>query len=120
MRRLVLIFMLLWLPLQAGWAVAAGFCTHEAGGAHFGHHEHRHVAAGHCNAPDGAGHDHARDVPGDHPDCQVCHGVGVACVQHAAVPAAVWTGLDALPAYRGGLPEPPVDALLRPPLCLVA
>ncbi len=39
--RLLLVFMLCVLPLQASWAAAAGYCGHEQGKAaqHFGHHD---------------------------------------------------------------------------------
>ena len=65
MRRVILSLLILLLPLQFSWAVAASYCQHEdqvesrvqpsAGGgvSHFGHHEHEHQAAQSAHA--GAG-----------------------------------------------------------------
>lgn len=46
MRRFLIIFLLLALPLQMSWAAVATYCKHESGVAaqHFGHHEHEHQA----------------------------------------------------------------------------
>lgn len=119
MRRLFLVFMMCLLPLQWSWATAASVCEHEAGKAHFGHHEHEHRAAemgpSH-HADDG----HAHELPGKHPDCQVCHGVGAAITQDPEPAALAWTDRGGWPAYDRTLPEPPVESLLRPPLNLVA
>ena len=46
MRRAVTLFLLLVLPLQLSWAVAAVYCQHEAVAqvsGHVGHHEHQHA-----------------------------------------------------------------------------
>jgi hypothetical protein len=49
MRRLIAIFLLLLLPLQAVWAAVEPYCLHESGqhqSSHLGHHEHeRHADA---------------------------------------------------------------------------
>ncbi|CAN7302564.1 cation efflux protein, CzcI family [Rhizobacter sp. LjRoot28] len=45
MRRALTVFLLLILPLQLSWAVAAGYCQHEKAtnvAGHMGHHEHQH------------------------------------------------------------------------------
>ena len=44
MRRLLLILLLAFMPLQSIWAAAAGYCSHEEtpGAAHFGNHVHQH------------------------------------------------------------------------------
>lgn len=46
MRRLLIIFMLILLPVQITWAGVSAYCKHESGVAakHFGHHEHEHQA----------------------------------------------------------------------------
>lgn len=46
MRRWLTVFLLILLPLQLSWAVAATYCAHEADPAasHVGHHQHRHEA----------------------------------------------------------------------------
>lgn len=42
-RRWITLVLLCWMPLLHSYAVAAGYCEHEAGtAAHFGHHEHPH------------------------------------------------------------------------------
>lgn len=47
MRRWLTVFLLILLPLQLSWAVAATYCAHEADPAvnHIGHHQHRHETA---------------------------------------------------------------------------
>lgn len=46
MRRFLIIFMLLILPLQVSWAAVATYCQHETGmkAQHIGHHEHKHLS----------------------------------------------------------------------------
>jgi hypothetical protein len=47
MRRWLTVFLLILLPLQLSWAVAATYCAHETDPKvnHIGHHEHRHDKA---------------------------------------------------------------------------
>ncbi len=70
MRRAVLVFVLLFLPLQASWAAVAAYCMHENGVAtqHFGHHFHKH----HLSAGDSPG-DPSRGSAGVDKDCGFCH-----------------------------------------------
>ena len=46
MRRWLLIFLVVLLPMQLSWAAVAGYCQHESGTVnttqHVGHHEHQH------------------------------------------------------------------------------
>jgi hypothetical protein len=46
MRRFLMIFLLVLMPLQLSWAALASYCQHESGVAaqHLGHHEHQHQA----------------------------------------------------------------------------
>ena len=48
MRRWLLIFLVVLLPMQLSWAAVASYCQHESGNAsaaqHVGHHEHQHEA----------------------------------------------------------------------------
>jgi hypothetical protein len=47
MRRWLLIFLVVLLPMQFGWAAVASYAHHESGAAtaqHVGHHEHQHEA----------------------------------------------------------------------------
>ena len=68
MRRWLAVFLLVFLPLQFTWSVAAAYCQHESGNVqHFGHHEHKH--AGDAGAKD------AKKAPsGIDEDCAFCHG----------------------------------------------
>lgn len=73
MRRWLLIFLVVLLPMQLSWAAVASYCQHESGNAttqqHVGHHEHQHTA------------DHADTSKSSHPsatgavdvDCGTCH-----------------------------------------------
>lgn len=47
MRRFLLIFMVVMMPLQLSWAAVSSYCQHESGAAakHLGHHEHQHQQA---------------------------------------------------------------------------
>lgn len=111
-RRLVLVFMMCLLPLQWSWAAAASVCQHESSGkAHFGHHEHQHAHTG--EHADGSSHD---GPAAEHPDCQVCHGIGVACLAPLEGGDNTWAVSPPQPHYARVLPEPPVESLLRPPL----
>jgi hypothetical protein len=127
MRRLLLIFIAVLLPLQWSWAAAASVCAHAREPAHYGHHEHQHGGAD--QAHDGVGQsatsaDASADSgtnpsPTSHPDCQACH--GMAAYPPAPDAAANLWGKGALPfAYGQFLPDPPTQSLLRPPLALVA
>lgn len=68
MRRFVIIFMLLLLPVQITWAGISVYCKHESGAAaqHFGHHEHDHQA----NQPEPAKDPSTLTVDND---CVACH-----------------------------------------------
>lgn len=60
MRRLIAIFLLLLLPLQAVWAAVEPYCLHESAQGqshHFGHHEHEHHADADDAHPDGGAKD---------------------------------------------------------------
>ena len=117
MRRALVIVMMLLLPLQSVWAAAASVCGHETGRAsHFGHHEHAHQDVGDVQRDgDASG---AQPV-GGHADCGVCHGIGTAVFGAADQAAGPWSARDFVDLYRAHLPDPPVEAFLRPPLPLV-
>jgi len=113
MKRAIAIFLLLILPLQVTFAVAAEYCGVEKSdrGQHFGHHV-----------------DGAQATPGDtqapaddnQPDCQFC---ALACA-HAQVSMFVFafdTSADSVAVHDYALPHghsPPV--LERPPRQLLA
>jgi hypothetical protein len=66
MRRWLAILLLVFLPLQFSWTVAAGYCQHEsdASSQHLGHHEHKHQATGGPDSNPAGGVDN---------DCGTCH-----------------------------------------------
>jgi hypothetical protein len=85
MKRLLLLFLLTLLPLQASWAVVATYCQHEkeVTTRHFGHHSHEHEDR----------HAQAEEQQKDssikfHTDCLTCHGLAAAMgtPQTAALP----------------------------------
>ncbi len=79
MRRWLLIFLMVLLPLQLSWAAVASYCEHESSGAttqHLGHHEHQHeIDAGPVDSSNGktTGTSGAVDL-----DCGTCHAGGCA------------------------------------------
>ena len=78
MRRWILMFLLVLLPMQLSWAAVASYCQHESGTAattqHFGHHEHQHSAD---VAPDAIDHGDTSTEPTGtgaiDVDCGTCH-----------------------------------------------
>ena len=88
MRRWLSMFLLIVLPLQISWAVAATYCQHETGSTqHFGHHDHKHHAEDNQKL--------AKASPSDvDNDCAVCH---AGCIA-------------ALTAFSSSLPEIGVSA----------
>lgn len=75
MRRWVFAFLLLVLPFQMVWGMAAPYCAHEAtteagaqGSKHFGHHEHEHQDRGEISPGFDEGGTGAY-----HADCESCH-----------------------------------------------
>ncbi|CAN7330766.1 hypothetical protein [Acidovorax sp. LjRoot194] len=83
MRRL-LVFLLLFMPLQSIWAAASPYCKHETApqASHFGHHAHAH----HGDAPAAQTQSSAASETPEHKalattgtadmDCHACHGMG--------------------------------------------
>lgn len=97
MRRLIAVFLLLLLPLQFSWAVAASYCQHEttAAAKHFGHHAHEHAGDA-DEAADGK-------LPGaiDN-DCGACHAGCLAAIvdtdaQTLALPTESFAGWQPAP-----------------------
>jgi len=94
MRRLLLAFLLLFMPLQSIWAAASPYCGHEAApqASHFGHHVHEH------QADEQAAPSQASQTP-DHRglatsgtadmDCHACHGAGSGMALSASAQAIV-------------------------------
>jgi hypothetical protein len=73
MRRWLLLFLLFVVPLQAVWASAAPYCSHESGmtaNKHFGHHDHSHEGDGQTSR---LSYDDADLSGAYHADCGACH-----------------------------------------------
>jgi hypothetical protein len=109
MKRFVLMFLMLLLPLQFSWAGVSFYCQHETGAAaqHVGHHAHQHQ-----KSPD-AGDDGS--APGKaHADCGYCH-LAHSCAVVAAVSvpafscdaAAIAAQPDTLSSHFSEGPERP-------------
>lgn len=104
MHRLLLIFLLVFMPLQSIWAAASPYCGHEAApqASHFGHHVHDHVADESPAHPAKT----STATPADM-DCHACHGAGSGLAhslgEHAIVVTAARPPAQAAPAW---LPAP--------------
>ncbi|MDK6079472.1 cation efflux protein, CzcI family [Massilia varians] len=83
MKRYFLILLLVLLPFQFSWAVAATYCAHEetSSAQHFGHHVHKHD-----KAEDGAKAE-SKTIKAD-TDCDYCHHVPASAIV-PATPAPV-------------------------------
>lgn len=77
MRRLLVLFFVMLLPLQFSWGAAASYCGHEQAPttSHFGHHTHVHQG-GHQNSGSAEFAAGANDL-----DCDYCH---LGCAQPVA------------------------------------
>jgi hypothetical protein len=137
-RRTGAILLLVCLPLQWGWALAAAYCKHEASTAlqaHFGHHEHSHghakgkssiagassvidVVAGAATSSDtiGGGLSLAADDLQPDVECGVCQlgaaQAAVSSIEHSAV--ALESEHTAV--YEARWPPSPLESFFRPPL----
>ena len=115
MRRAVTLFLLLVLPLQLSWAVAAVYCQHEAVAqvsGHMGHHEHQHAQGDDAASAEAKNNAPERDA-GDKPqcvddDCAYCH---LACLKTVGAPVVV---LEVVPGSTfSGHPVPPPESHLN-------
>ena len=85
MRKFLILFLLVLMPLQLTWAAVASYCQHETGAAaqHFSHHTHQHqgqpVDAPRADKGAASGNPSMADL-----DCAVCHATCAA----APLPAA--------------------------------
>ena len=121
MRRLVLLFLMLVLPLQWSWAAVASVCQHETGSAaqHLGHHAHEHTAVLDDTRADSTA-DTTADTDGVNvwfdADCCSYHGLSLAGL--ISVPAAhpVCNGSVLLGYSAHSRPDHVPDHPLRPPL----
>ncbi len=72
MRRFLLIFLVVMMPLQLSWAAVSSYCQHESGAAakHFGHHEHQHQQGTKVVGSDPT---NAKAFGAVDTDCHFCH-----------------------------------------------
>ncbi len=112
MRRLLLLILLAFLPLQSIWAAAAGYCSHEQSPAvaHFGHHGHPHHGADASGAHDAGALGKIAQAGADL-DCHSCHGSANALPLQAEAPPL---RLGAGPLATFLLPPLRAPAPLRP------
>jgi hypothetical protein len=77
-KKLILILLLVFVPLQFAWAAAGAYCQHEQGMSsfHFGHHAHSHEGK-----PDAA--DSKTKSSKVHLDCHSCHATASAILVDA-------------------------------------
>lgn len=112
MKRLLVIFMLVVIPLQLSWAAAAVYCEHETNPTtvHFGHHEHKHIASA-----DEVKADASKSAAAVDGDCTSCHLGGIAILS-MLVPAialdlvsapSIIAGNSLLASSRPSRPERP-------------
>lgn len=122
MRKLMLIFLMLFLPLQWTAALAADCCLrhdakaqeHHAQMVHAEHADHQHAEA--------STHDHAQNQSGDcDKNCVGCHAHHCACavVELGAALPVIPSAMGQTP-YISTLVEAVPDNLFRPPLARFA
>ena len=109
MRRWILIFLLIFLPLQATWAAAGSYCQHESGvdAQHFGHHEHRHQT----KASDEGKTKTVKSAIAIDGDCDFCH----PCCGALLVEAQIIPKIVATPSINGLRLNRILSAVLSPP-----
>jgi hypothetical protein len=110
-RRLVVVILMLLLPLQATWGMAASYCQHEreANVGHFGHHTHQHQGGA-----DSAENATGNVANGVDVDCEVCHlgtvPMVIATTGASAIVTSAGPPTTRVPAYDSHVP----DGLERP------
>ena len=121
MRRFVLLFLMLVLPLQWSWAAVSSGCRHETGSAaqHLGYHDHGRAAVLNdttANLTADTTTDTERANVWFDADCCCCHGLSLAGT--ISVPAAhlVHSGIVPLGYSAHSRPDYVPDHPLRPPL----
>jgi hypothetical protein len=115
MHRWLMIFLMVLLPLQLGWAALGSFCQHETGdqAQHFGHHFHQHQAD--TDADDA----HPEGGKTQHSDCNSCISGSITPSLRSAllvslIPAeALVSGLETHPLFR---PTSPPERPAKPRL----
>lgn len=77
MRRWLLIFLVVLLPMQLSWAAVASYCQHESSSSattqHVGHHEHQHEADAASTDQGGTDSKSTTATSAVDVDCGTCH-----------------------------------------------
>ena len=111
MKRCLLIFLLMLLPLQFSWAAVAALCQHdkESNTQHFGHHDSYGHAQAEQNTSDKLQQDNQDDTSNNDNDsdsnCQFCH---LSCNKQVGV----HTGLLPLMTVQNSFPSAPPASYL--------
>ncbi len=73
-KKALLLFLLICLPLQFVWAGAASYCAHEQGStvSHFGHHVHQHATES-ASQDDRGTLEKSKNTTAADADCGYCH-----------------------------------------------
>lgn len=116
MRRAILIAMML-IPLWWSGSAVARICEHPSCGSDMAQMTEACVDTAQAQTDTEPGN---ADVPGNHLDCEGCHGMGAAYPVSASAPALRWPPRVLLPAYGPFFSEAPIEGLLRPPMTSVA
>lgn len=133
MHRLLLLFLLVFLPLQSVWAAASPYCQHEPApqtSQHFGHHAHDHQEGpqqAHLSASDAKVASGETTQVGEtldekaltragtvDMDCHACHGAGSGMVWSAGAHALVVTVSRPASQTAPVLVPPPLSRPERP------
>ena len=70
MKKYLVIFLLVLLPMQLSWAAVTSYCQHETGvsSKHLGHHSHEHTSIDNPSSPE-----RSTNLVGLDHDCTSCH-----------------------------------------------
>ncbi len=125
---MLLVFLLVFLPLQSIWAAASPYCGHEPApqaSQHFGHHVHDHQADLHeadakaapaepSQAGETSGHKALTSAGTVDMDCHACHGAGSGMVWSAGAQALVVAVAQPVAQAAPVLAHPPLSRPERP------
>ncbi len=115
MRFWLLTFVMVFLPLQSAWAVAAPYCGHENSAlvSHFGHHTHKHHSTE--TRMDSSSDMSGVSAPGGvDVDCTPCNGMGSAMVINFSPPGFFMGKTHYAIGVSSESPLPPLQRPERP------
>lgn len=114
MRRYLILFLLVLMPLQLSWAAVGSYCEHETGvqADHVGHHAHEHTSSDSAFNLDAGDPDKQGGT--QHLDCSVCHAAGLAIPVDLAVSPEVAAGAAKITTHHERLSSAPSSPPERP------